>query len=112
MKVQYIAIIFIIIMIPLMLVLTVYTQSQIDNLGIQLQYDTKLYDATYDGMKAFQLNTVNNKYSQVADSLKRDVEAAIKTFITSLSNNLSLSGYSTQDVSPYIPSILFTLYDG
>ncbi|MGC8000669.1 hypothetical protein, partial [Salmonella enterica] len=75
MKVQYITIIFIIIMIPLMLVLTVYTQSQIDNLGVQLQYDTKLYDATYDGMKAFQLNTVNNKYSQVADSLKRDVEA-------------------------------------
>lgn len=112
MKVQYIAIIFIIIMIPLMLVLTVYTQSQIDNLGVQLQYDTKLYDATYDGMKAFQLNTVNNKYSQVADSLKRDVEAAIKTFITSLSNNLSLSGYSIKDVSPYIPSILFTLYDG
>lgn len=112
MKIQYIAVIFIIIMIPIVLVLTIYTQSQIDNLALQLQYDTYLYDAAHDGMKAFQLNTVNNKYSQVADSLKRDVEAAIKTFINSLSDNLSLGGYTTQDISPYIPAVLFTLYDG
>ena len=75
MKIQYMAIIFIVIMMPIILVLSSYMQLQIDNLTIDLQYDTKLFEATLDGMQAFELNTVNNRFSQIADSLKRDVEA-------------------------------------
>lgn len=112
MKIQYMGIIFIIIMMPIILVLSSYMQLQIDNLTIDLQYDTKLFEATLDGIQAFELNTVNNRFSQVADSLKRDVEAGINTFTTSLSNNLGYGGVNNEYLLPYIPAVLFTLYDG
>ena len=53
-----------------------------DTLQLQAAYNTKLNDATYDAMQAFQLNTQNNEFSTVADSLKRDVSASINTFYT------------------------------
>lgn len=112
MKIQYMGIIFIIIMMPIILVLSAYMQMQVDNLDIALQYDTKLFEATLDGIQAFELNTVNNRFSQVADSLKRDVEAGINTFITSMSNNLGFGGVNNEYLLPYIPAVLFTLYDG
>ena len=112
MKIQYLAIIFIIIMMPLMLVLSAYMQMEITNLTMDLEYDSKLFTATLDGLKAFELNTVNNRFSQIADSLKRDVEAGITTFITSLSNNLGYGGVTDEYLLPYIPAVVFTLYDG
>ncbi len=45
------------------LVLTMYNQAQINNLNSQLVYKTYLSDATHNAIKAFELNTVNNKYS-------------------------------------------------
>lgn len=112
MKIQYMGIIFIIIMMPIILVLSAYMQLQVDNLDDALQYNTKLFEATLDGIQAFELNTVNNRFSQIADSLKRDVEAGINTFITSMSNNLGYGGVNNQYLLPYIPAVLFTLYDG
>lgn len=112
MKIQYLAIIFLIIIIPLTLVLTIYNQSQVNNLNLQLSYNTKLSDATHDAIKAFELNTVNNKYSQVADSLKRDVEASVNVFLSSMAKSMGTSGATIESVSEYVPAILFTLYDG
>lgn len=57
MKLQNLAIIFIIIILPISLVLAEYTQSRVQTLNLQLSYDTRLYNATYDAIKAFQLNT-------------------------------------------------------
>jgi len=87
-------------------------QFQVDNLSKDLQYDAKLFQATIDGMQAFELNTVNNRFSQVADSLKRDVEAGIFTFINSLASSVGYSGINNQFLLPYLPAVLFTLYDG
>lgn len=112
MKIQYLAIIFLIIIIPMTLVLTMYNQAQINNLNSQLVYKTYLSDATHNAIKAFELNTVNNKYSQVADSLKRDVEASVNVFLTSMAKSLGTSGATPESVSEYVPAVLFTLYDG
>lgn len=112
MKLQHIAIVFVLIIVPISLVMSSYIQNQIDAITFQSKYDTNLINATYDAVKAFQLNTTNNMYSSISDSKIRDIEAAINTFYNSL--NTSMSGYSfaASDLIAYTPAILFTLYDG
>lgn len=112
MNLQTMSIILIIIVLPITLILTAYTKIQIDTIALQTQYRTKLSDATYDAVTAFQINTVNNSYSTVSDSMRRDVSAVIQTFITSLATNLGMSGTDETFIKPYIPAIVFTLYDG
>ena len=80
MKLQHLAIIFVIIMLPISMVVTVYIQTQIDTISLQSKYSTELQTATHDAIKAFQLNTINNKYSSLSDSKIRDIEASINTF--------------------------------
>ena len=62
MKLQHLAVIFVIIIVPISLVMASYIQNQIDAIVMQTDYDRTLISATYDAVKAFQLNTVNNKY--------------------------------------------------
>lgn len=112
MKIQYLAIIFLIIILPMTLVLTFYNQSQINNLDLQLKYNGYLSEATHDAVKAFELNTVHNTYADVADSLKRDVEAAVNVFLNSMASSLGTSGATAEAVSEYVPALLFTMYDG
>ena len=69
-------------------------------------------DATHDAVVAFELNTANNIYSGNADSVRRDILAAINTFSTTLATNLGMSSANTEAIMPYIPAILITLYDG
>ena len=112
MKLQHLAIIFIIIIVPISLVLATYVNGYIDTIKNQSSYNAYLLNATYDGIKAFQLNTSNNSYSTIGNSKIRDIEAAISTFFSSLSTNLGFSGYSEDDVRQHVPAILFNLYDG
>lgn len=112
MKLQHLMIIFVIIVLPLTLILSAYTSTQIDTLSLQNQYDIKLMDATYDGIKAFEINTSYNDFYDTTDALKEDVEAAISAFMQSLAVNLGIGGYNQDQIKSYIPAILFTLYDG
>lgn len=112
MKLQHIAIIFAIIVIPITLILSAYIGTQIDTASLQQSYNTKLMDATHDAVVAFELNTANNIYSGNADSIRRDIGAAINTFTTTLATNLGMSGNNAEALMPYIPAILITLYDG
>ena len=80
MKIQLIAVVFIIIMIPIITVTALYIRSEIDTITLQSKYNTKLSVATYDSVIAFQINTVNNRYSSVSDSKIRDIDAAVNTF--------------------------------
>lgn len=112
MKLQSLAIIFIIIMLPVTLIISAYTQSQIDTLALQNQYDTKLLNATYDAAKAFQINSLNNRVSTIADTLRQDINASVSTFMTSLSISSGVGGYSKNFMREYVPALLFTLYDG
>lgn len=112
MKLQHLTIIFIIIILPISLVITSYMQTQIDTISLQTKYSTKLTTATHDAIKAFQLNTLNNKYSSVSDSKIRDIEASINTFYNSLGTELGASGYTRENLQQFIPAIVYTMYDG
>lgn len=113
MKLQHLAIIFVIIIMPISLVMASYIQNQIDAIEMQTALDNSLINATYGAVKAFQINTTNNMYSSISDSKIRDIEAAVNTFyntlLTSTDNRYALS---TSDLYEYVPALLFTLYDG
>ena len=112
MKLQHLAVIFVIIIIPISLVLSMYINNQIKTINYQSDYTSKLLDSTYDGIKAFQLNTANNSYSSIGNSKIRDIEAAINTFYASLATNFGSSGYTKEDLQHYTPALVFNLYDG
>lgn len=112
MNLQTLSIILIIIVLPITLILSAYTKTQIDTLALQTRMRTQLKNATYDAVVAFQLNTVQNEYSTVSDSMRRDVSAAIQAFMTNLAGNMGMSGATENALKPYIPAIVFTLYDG
>ena len=44
--------------------------------------------------------------------MREDVNAAISTFMQSLSTSMGIGGYNKNHMIDYIPAILFTLYDG
>ena len=114
MKIQNLAVIFIIIVIPIILVLSYYMSLQRDTINMQASYNTKLLESTKEAIEAFEINTVewNEAYSETADSKRRDVMAAINTFVTSFANNIGIGGASKEDVLTYIPAIAFIGYDG
>ena len=112
MKIQEMAIIFVIIMLPISIILSAYTQFQIQTLNNQILYDTKLTSSTFDAIKAFQLNTANSTLQDISDSKIRDIEASVKTFKNSMVSTFRLNGYTEDDLNNYIPALVYTLYDG
>lgn len=112
MKIQTLAVIFVIIMLPISLVLSVYTQNQMTTLNLQSKYDSRLIDSTYEAIKTFQLNTLANSSSDVASSKIRDIEASVNSFYSSVANNFGLAEYNADTIKEYIPAIVYTLYDG
>ena len=66
MKIQYLAIIFIIIILPIILITSYYIQTQIEVVNLQTSYNTKLSVSTKQAIEAFEINTVewNSKYSR------------------------------------------------
>lgn len=112
MKLQHLAVIFVIIILPISLVLSSYIQTHISAIQLESQYTTRLMSATHDAALAFQLNTANNGYSTTQDSKMRDVEASISTFYNSLGLAMGSDGYTEADLQLYTPAILCTLYDG
>ena len=112
MKIQNLAVIFIIIVLPISMILTAYVQNQVETLELQVSYDTKLTNATYDALKAFQLNTVNSSTSDLANSKLRDIEASVNTFFNSIATNFNMAGYNQDILQQYVPAIVYTMYDG
>lgn len=112
MKIQSLAIIFVIIILPISLILSEYTQAQITTISLQTSYDSSLISATYDAVVAYQLNSINNSSTDIANSKIRDIEASANTFLTSIANNFSMSGNSSKTINEYVPAIVYTMYDG
>lgn len=112
MKIQELAIVFILIILPISLVLSTYTQYQIQTVSMQTQYDRQLTSATYDAIKAFQINAENSTTSELANSKIRDIEASVSTFMNSIISSFRLSGYTEEDLNNYIPALVYTMYDG
>ena len=112
MKLQQLAVIFVIIVLPISLVLAMYTDNNIDVLKKQAEYNDMLLTATNDAVKAYQMNTLRNGYSTINDSKIRDISASVNSFFNSLASGMGSSGYKKEDLEPYIPALLYTLYDG
>lgn len=115
MKLQNLSLIFLVVAIPLILILSYYLNLQQDTLELQAQYDLKLAEATKEGIKAFEVNTVDwtewtNNQTNV--TRRNNAMATINTFLTSLSNNLNISGTAKEYITNYIPATAVTMYDG
>ena len=112
MKIQGLAVIAIIIILPMTMILNSYAKNQIKTLDLQIQYDSKLKNATYDAIKTFQLNMSNSSTSDLVNSKMRDINASINTFYQSLSSHFSMYGYHKEVLQNYVPAVVYTLYDG
>ena len=112
MKIQDLAIIFVIIIFPISLVLSAYTQYQIQTLNTQTLYDSQLTEATRDAIKAYQINAENSTTSELANSKIRDIEASVSTFKNSIISSFRLNGYTEEELDNYIPALVYTMYDG
>lgn len=114
MKLQNMTVIFIIIMIPIIIVTSYYIGLQIKTITMQKDYTVKLQTAAKDSIQALEINTVewNSSSSNLADSKRRDVLAAINTFTTSLANSMGIGGAGKERIQTYVPAIAYTMYDG
>lgn len=113
MKIQSLAIIFIIIILPISLVLTSYTHNRVSTINMQTRYDSKLNDATYDALKAYQLNSFNGTDTSVYTNAKiRDIKASANTFFNSMSSAFGELGYTKTTLQNYVPALVYTMYDG
>ena len=112
MKIQHLAIIFIIIIVPISFAMSEYIQTQIDTIKLQTEYKEALNSATSAALKAFQINSINNKYSNISDTKIRDIEASINTFYNSLTTSMTQYVSSKSELSVFVPAIVFNLYDG
>lgn len=112
MKIQDLAIIFVIIILPISLVLSAYAQYQIQTVNNQTLYDSQLTEATHDAIKAYQINAENSTTSELANSKIRDIEASVTTFKNSIMSSFRLNGYTEEELNNYIPALVYTMYDG
>ena len=111
MKIQYLAVVFIIITMPIILVFSEYINTQTGIIKTEKIYDDRLFNSTYDTIKAFQLNTINSMY-YTPQSRVKNIEAAVNTFFNSLTTSFKYDGNLATVMKEYIPAVVFTLYDG
>lgn len=112
MRIQNLAIIFIIIMLPIALVFLYYIDVQRTTIELQISYDAKLDNATEATIQAFQMNTANSSTSDIVNSKIRDIEAAANSFFTALATDFNVAGYNNETLKGYVPALVFTMYDG
>jgi len=115
MKVENLAIIFLAILIPIILVLSYYLDLQQETLTLQAEYDTRLATATKEAIKAFEINTVDwaewiSNKTRVTE--RNDVKAAINTFISRMASHLNVTGTAKEYMQEHIPAVAMTMYDG
>jgi hypothetical protein len=94
------------------LVLQAYIRNLTNITNIEARYNEILMGSTYDAVRAYQMNTINNDYSGVNTSRQRDVKASVNSFFNSLSTGLRRSGSTRASMNEYVPALLFNLYDG
>ena len=111
MKLQYLAVIFVIIIMPMIIVFSEYMNTQIGIIKTEQIYDAKLFDSTHDAINAFKINTINSTY-YAPQSRVRNIEASVKTFYNSLLTSFQDEGNLAISMKSYVPAVVFTMYDG
>ena len=109
MRLQNLTIIFLALALPIIIILSVYVQLQVDTAFLRAKYDTALIDAAHETMTAFQINTTNDQYSDVTDKKIRDIQAALNVFPSTLATRVGATGSSTSFMMAYVPALVFTL---
>lgn len=112
MKLPNMALIFAIIIIPILLIFSLYVGYQIQTVTEQSVYDTRLVSATRDAITALEMNTFGDSTKDNASSTRRNIQASVNTFTDSFASNFGVTGYDNSDVLSYVPALLFTMYDG
>ena len=110
MKIQYLAVVFIIITMPIVIVFSEYINSQSNIIRTEQTFDERLFNSTYDTIKAFQLNTINSMY-YTPQSRVKNIEAAVNTFFNSLTTSFQYDGNLSTVMKEYVPAVVFTMYD-
>lgn len=111
MKIQYLAVIFIIIVMPLIIVFSEYMNTQMSIIKTEEIYDQKLLNSTYDAIKSFQLNTINSSY-YTPETRVQMINSATKIFYNSLITSFNFEGNNSEILKEYVPAIVYTMYDG
>lgn len=114
MKLESLIIIFLIIIIPIFLIFSLYLQLETKTVTMQASYDTKLIEATKEAVDAYEVNTTDRAgdYTSLANVKRQDLMASINVFTTNLATKLGISGISKESILSYVPAIVFTMYDG
>lgn len=112
MKLQNLTVIFIIIIIPVILLESLYISTGLKTIKYQAMYDSGLLTATSSALKAFELNTTNDIYSDGAETKRNILKSSVKMFEKSLANNCGIPSYNVNEIEEYIPALLFGMYDG
>lgn len=112
MKIQHLAVIFILIIMPFSLIFSEYISNQVKVGQTEITYNNKLLNASYDAMKSYQLNTINNSVGDRSNSKIDDLESAVNIFYNSLTSSFGYTGYKATVMEEYVPVVAFTLYDG
>lgn len=113
MRIQSLAVIFIIIILPISILLCSYTQARVKTLSLQTTVDSKLKDATYDSLKAYQINSFNTTTpADLANSKIRNIQASVNTFFNTMTTSFNTLGYTKDTFQNYIPALVYTMYDG
>ncbi len=111
MKLQHLTVIFILIIMPIIIVYSTYLDTQVSIINQEANYDSGLYTATYDAIKAFQMNTINT--SLYTPKIRVDLAtASVNTFFNSLSTALGYQGNNADTMKEYVPAVVLTMYDG
>lgn len=112
MKIEHLAIIFILIILPIDIVLGLYLNAQIDTIRNQATYDSRLVNCVYDAMKIYESNSIIDTEKDIVTSKMKNIEASASTFLSSLQTSFGYSGYKASVMQEYVPAVVYTMYDG
>lgn len=112
MKIQHLAVIFLLIILPIDIVLSLYIDKQINTLELQSQYDSKLVGCVYDALEVFQSNAITDTEADIVNVKMNNIEASASTFLTTLQTSFGFSGYKSTVMQEYVPAVVYTMYDG
>lgn len=111
MKLQYLTVIFILIIMPIIIVYSTYLDTQVSIIRQEASYDSSLYNSTYDAIKSFQINAINTTL-YTPETRVNIITASANTFFNSLSTALKYQGNKSDVMKEYVPAVVFTMYDG
>lgn len=112
MKLQGMSILYILIIVPILIVISLYFASYKELLAKTQNYNMQLSAASKDAISAFEINSVNQNYNNIADNFNTLVDSSINVFKNSLATRLNMTNMGESAINRYFPLGLFTAHSG